>query len=65
MLGGGQLQMAFIERGALDEIEIYVISQLLGGGYPLFPPTGLNRSLRLISATSLGNGCARLHYSFD
>ena len=65
MLGGGQLQMAFMERGALDEIEIYVISQLLGGGYQLFPPTGFKKSLRLISATSLGSGCARLHYSFE
>ena len=26
MLGGGKLQMAFMERGALDEIEIYIIS---------------------------------------
>ena len=65
MLGGGQLQMAFMERGALDEIEIYVISQLLGGGYPLFPPRGFRKSLRLVSATSLGTGCARLHYVFD
>jgi dihydrofolate reductase len=65
MLGGGQLQMAFIERGALDEIEIYVISQLLGGGYPLFPPTGFRKSIKLLSATSLGTGCTRLHYSFE
>lgn len=65
MLGGGQLQMAFIERGALDEIEIYVISQLLGGGYPLFPPTGFAKSIRLLSAISLGAGCVRLHYSFE
>ncbi len=65
MLGGGRLQMSFIERGALDEIEIYVISQLLGGGQPLFPAMGVNRSLRLLSAVSLGAGCARLHYSFE
>ena len=65
MLGGGRLQMAFMERGALDEIEIYVISQLLGGGYPLFPPTDFRKSIRLLSATPLGNGCARLHYSFE
>ena len=45
MLGGGKLQMAFIERGALDELEVYVISQLLGGGYPLFPPTGFSRGV--------------------
>ncbi len=65
MLGGGKLQMAFIERGALDEIEIYVISQLLGGGYPLFPPNGISKSLKLLSAQSLGAGGARLHYSLE
>jgi len=65
MLGGGRLQMAFIERGALDELEVYVISQLLGGGSPLFPPTGFRKSIRLLSAQSLGSGCARLHYSFE
>lgn len=65
MLGGGQLQTAFIERDALDELEVYVISQLLGGGAPLFPPTGHARSLRLLSAEALGSGGARLHYSFN
>ncbi len=65
MLGGGRLQMAFIERGALDEIEVYLVSQLLGGGSPLFPPTGFARSLRLLSATALGAGGARLHYALD
>lgn len=65
MLGGGRLQMAFIERGALDEIEVYVASRIVGGGYPLFPPTGHSRSLTLLSAKSLGPGMARLHYRFD
>src|SRR5690606_24018851 len=32
MLGGGQLQMAFMERGALDELEIYLVSSIVGGG---------------------------------
>ena len=65
MLGGGQLQMAFIERGALDEIEVYVISQLLGGGSLLFPPTGFRKSVKLLEANVLGAGCVRLHYSFE
>ena len=65
MVGGGQLQMAFIERGALDEIEVFVISHLLGGGVPLFPPTGFSRHLRLLSANPLGTGCARLHYTLE
>ena len=65
MMGGGQLQMAFLEKGALDEIEIYVIPELLGGGRPLFPATGHRASPKLISAQSLDRGCVRLHYRFD
>jgi dihydrofolate reductase len=63
MLGGGQLQMAFMERGALDEIEIYVIPEIIGGGVPLFPPTGFAATPRLISARPSGPGCVRLHYA--
>ncbi|WP_136645279.1 dihydrofolate reductase family protein [Tabrizicola sp. YIM 78059] len=63
MVGGGQLQMAFLERGAVDEIEIYVIPELIGGGPPLFPPTGLRASPQLISAKALDRGCVRLHYA--
>lgn len=65
MLGGGQLQMAFMERGALDELEIYVIPELIGGGAALFPPTGLRASPKLISAKAIDMGCVRLHYRFD
>jgi dihydrofolate reductase len=65
MLGGGQLQMTFLEKGALDEIEIYVIPELLGGGRPLFPATGHRGSPTLISAQPLDRGCVRLHYRFD
>ncbi|MGO4570328.1 dihydrofolate reductase family protein [Microvirga sp. 2TAF3] len=64
MMGGGQLQMAFLERGALDEIEIYVIPEMLGGGRPLFPLTGFRESPTLVSAKAIDKGCVRLHYRF-
>ncbi len=64
MLGGGQLQMAFLERGALDEIEIYLMPEVIGGGVPLFPATGFNVSPVLLSAKTLDRGCVRLHYAF-
>lgn len=64
MLGGGRLQMAFLERGALDEIEIYVIPEILGAGRPLFPLTGFRASPTLVSAKALDRGCVRLHYRF-
>lgn len=62
MLGGGQLQMAFMERSALDEIEIYIIPEIIGSGLPLFPLTGFRASPTLISATAIDKGCVRLHY---
>lgn len=65
VLGGGQLQMAFMERAALDEIEIYVMPELIGGGRPLFPPTGFRASPRLLSAQTLDRGCVRLHYALS
>lgn len=65
MLGGGRLQMAFMERGALDEIEIYVMPELIGGGRPLFPPTGFRASPKLLSAQTLDRGCVRLHYALS
>lgn len=64
MLGGGQLQMAFLERGALDEIEIYVIPEMLGSGQPLFPLTGYRASPTLLGAQAIDKGCVRLHYRF-
>jgi dihydrofolate reductase len=65
VLGGGTLQMAFIERHAMDEIEIYVMPELIGGGKPLFPRTGVRTTPRLLSAKALDQGCVRLHYDFD
>ena len=65
MLGGGQLQMAFMERGALDEIEIFVIPEILGGGRPLFPLTGFRASPTLVSAEAMDKGCVRLHYRME
>jgi riboflavin biosynthesis pyrimidine reductase len=54
-----------MERGALDEIEIYLMPRLIGGGAPLFPPTGFRASPKLISAKELKGGGVRLHYSFE
>ena len=64
MAGGGKLQMAFMERGALDEIEIYLVAEVIGGGHPLFPPTGFSASPELVSAKAVGPGMVRLHYRF-
>ena len=65
MLGGGQLQTSFMQRGALDEIEIYVIPELIGGGPLLFPASSFRASPRLLAAEALDRGCVRLHYALN
>lgn len=64
MMGGGKLQAAFLERGALDELEIFVMPETLGGGTPLFPATGLRLSPNLIDLERLDRGCVYLRYVF-
>ncbi|EJN02493.1 dihydrofolate reductase family protein [Phyllobacterium sp. YR531] len=64
LMGGGKLQMTFLEKGALDEIEIYVMPEILGGGRPLFPAKGHRESPTLLSVHALERGCVRLQYSF-
>jgi dihydrofolate reductase len=65
MLGGGRLQSAFLARGALDDIEIYVIPEIIGGGTPLFPATGLRLSPTLSAVKPLDKGCVYLRYTFS
>ncbi|HEY0628148.1 MAG TPA: dihydrofolate reductase family protein [Sphingomicrobium sp.] len=64
MMGGSKLLSAFLDRGSLDDIEIYVMPELVGGGTPLFSPTGLRLSPRLNEAKPLSRGCVFLRYSF-
>ncbi|WP_263410444.1 dihydrofolate reductase family protein [Terriglobus tenax] len=65
MLGGGRLQSAFLQRGALDDIEIYVMPEIIGGGTPLFPSTGLCLSPKLAEAKPLDKGCVYMRYVFS
>jgi dihydrofolate reductase len=64
MIGGGKLQQAFIERGALDRLEIFIVPEIIGGGYPLFPPNGFARSVTLRAGNVLRDGIVHLDYEF-
>lgn len=64
MVGGGGLQMGFLERGALDELALTIVPELIGGGAPLFPPTGFAASPELVSARSYDRGVVHLRYRF-
>lgn len=64
LVGGGQLQQAFIERGALDSLMLFVVPEIIGGGVPLFPANDFARSVRLVESHELDRGCLGLVYDF-
>lgn len=61
VVGGGDLAGQFHDAGLLDEIIVQVGSVTLGRGKPLFPRR-LERPLRLVSASTIGEGLAELRY---
>jgi len=61
VMGGGRVIRQFLDAGALDTLEIYVIPLLLGGGIPLFPP-GPGHGLTLRGAQGFASGVVRLEY---
>ena len=65
VVGGAQLQWAFIEAGALDLLELFMIPVLLGDGVRLFPQSaGGLRGMVLHGVAELPKGMARLTYGF-
>jgi len=61
-LGGADLAAAFMRHDLIDEFRIYVHPVLIGGGKPLFPPSGPRIDLRLVETRTFGNGVVLLHY---
>jgi dihydrofolate reductase len=65
VVGGAQLQSAFIEAGALERLELFLIPVLLGDGISLFPKTEPRpRNLVLHNVEMLPKGMTRLIYGF-
>ncbi|MFA7429533.1 MAG: dihydrofolate reductase family protein [Rhodospirillaceae bacterium] len=61
IVGGGQTVLAFLDLGAVDEIEVFVMPILLGAGVPLLPP-GASRKLTLLETETYRTGAVRLLY---
>lgn len=65
VVGGTQLQNAFIENNFLNSLEIYVMPILLGDGIPLFPSFNTRpRQLKSISAETIQNQIIKKIYVF-
>ncbi|MBE9607370.1 dihydrofolate reductase family protein [Acetobacteraceae bacterium H6797] len=64
VVGGAALQASFLEAGALDQIEIFVIPLLLGSGVPLFAELSGPRPAKLLGTRTLDKGMLHLSYGF-
>ncbi len=59
----GKLIRACLERGLVDELELYIIPRLLGAGIPLFEPReAVVSKLALAETRSWPNGVMKLRY---
>lgn len=66
VVGGAQLQAAFIDKRALDSLEVYVMPVILGSGIALFPAGLIARQTIKQLHTSLIDGTIIKHiYQFD
>src|SRR5919112_2406570 len=62
VVGGGELVGQFHDAGLLDELFVQIGSVTLGSGKPLLPRAITSPPLRLLSARTVGEGFAELHY---
>ena len=63
LVGGGNVVRQFLDEGLLDDMEIFVMPVLLGGGAPLFPESASQAGLVLEGVQSYPNGVVRLLYA--
>jgi dihydrofolate reductase len=62
LMGGGELFVALLAGGVIDEIGLNLHPVLLGGGAPLFPNDAGKPTLDLVESRPLAKGCVWLKY---
>jgi dihydrofolate reductase len=60
-VGGASLAASFLKQELIDEVILYIIPILLGGGKPMFP-SGKEHDLKLIEAKTFQNRVVMLRY---
>jgi dihydrofolate reductase len=60
--GGGKAIRAFLDLGAIDHLDLFVVPLLLGTGRPLFTPSDIATRLTLLSSKATADGLVRLRY---
>jgi dihydrofolate reductase len=64
MIGGGRLQSSFLARGALDDLEVFVVPEVVGSGYRLWPDADLRLTAELTDVRAFARGMVRMAYRF-
>lgn len=62
IVGGAQVVEQFLVADRLHRLEVFLAPLLLGGGIPLFPPSGRRLPLTLEANHSFANGVVKLVY---
>jgi dihydrofolate reductase len=62
MMGGGEINAAFLDAGEIDEFSIHVIPVFIGEGIPLIAPRHRNVKLELLSTKTFSDGVVHLNY---
>lgn len=61
MVGGASLASSFMHHKLLDEVHLYILPLLLGGGKPMFP-AGKERDLKFMESQTFPDGVVMLKY---
>ncbi|MDU8926380.1 dihydrofolate reductase family protein [Alisedimentitalea sp. MJ-SS2] len=62
VMGGGKTQRAALDAGMFDELRVFVMPTILGGGRPLFSP-GRQHNLTYVSSREHGGGMLQIDYA--
>lgn len=61
-MGGGELARGSLEADLIDELVLFVVPILLGGGIPAFPSGFPQRNFALLGSRSYSSGSLALKY---
>ncbi|OGK40540.1 hypothetical protein A3F34_03220 [Candidatus Roizmanbacteria bacterium RIFCSPHIGHO2_12_FULL_44_10] len=62
IIGGGEINAAFMKAGLIDEVFLDIEPILLGKGIPLFKNSQFTSKLELIETRKIWEGTLQLHY---
>jgi dihydrofolate reductase len=62
-IGGAELTAQALAAGLVDEIHLFLVPVIVGGGKRVLPDTGVRVDLELLAERRFGNGTAYLRYA--